>query len=202
MKKMLTAMLAAAVAGALFIAAPLTAAPPGTNHNNSTVVWDDECSQGSGHELSILAPEKLWPPNHKYFSDLYAKATDAEGNRVELLTTGTHDQYDDSGTETNGSGNTIADIRVDPFDEGAEVTSEEGDAQVIALESSSHESNSPGNVQTDWEARAERSGRNMEGRTYTLTATAVFHDGDGDEEQTCSMEVDFHVPHDMRPSNR
>ena len=196
MKKMLTALLAAAVAGALFIAAPLTAAPPGTedyNKSDSTTIGPDVC--GTGNSLTVVAPSDLWPPNHKYYEELAATATDAEGQAITLTTMGTHDQYDaDTGVEQNGSGNTADDITVD--DHEASFVQEDGDAsdpQIIAIEPSQTGSNS---VTTDWKARAERSGRDQTGRTYTFDAIADFVDGD------CSLQVLITVPHDMRRSTR
>lgn len=190
MKKMLTALLAAAVAGALFIAAPLTAAPPDTNHNNSDVTYAEGC--GDGNELLIRAPENLWPPNHKYFEDIYARATGADGEKITVETRGVHDQYDeDTGIEQNGSGNTADDFTVSDEDAGfVQDSGDTSDPQIVAIE--------PGesSVQTDWRARAERSGRDQTGRTYTLQALAEFQDG------MCDLTVQFLVPHDMRPSNR
>ena len=187
MKRRVLALAAAGAIGAGIFAAPLVAAPPGTNHNNS----DEHAATCSGdNELVVRAPEKLWPPNHKYYTDIYALATDGGDGPVELVTTGTHNQYDgDTGTETNGSGNTADDITIN--DEDAELTDDSTDAQPAAFESGT------GSVQTDWQARAERSGRLQEGRTYTLTADASFSDG-----SSCSIDVDFTVPHDMRPSRR
>ena len=190
MKKMLTAMLAAAVAGALFIAAPLVAAPPGTeNYNKSGVVVYD-CEGGS---LTFTAPSDLWPPNHKYYEDISVLATsDDPEEELVLTTTGTHDQYDaDTGVEQNGAGNTADDITVDD-DEAAVIqeNSDSSDPQIVAVE------NGTGTVLTDWQARAERSGRDQTGRVYTLSGDTEFSG------QPCSFEVTMTVPHDMRPSNR
>jgi hypothetical protein len=188
MKKMLTALLAAAVAGALFVASPLGAMPKGTEEFNTSKATVYECDGGT---LTLNAPEKLWPPNHKYYEDVYVLAeADDENDEVSLTTTGTHDQYDaDTGAEQNGSGNTADDITVD--DEGAELTPESTDAQPVALEEGT------GSVQTDWLVRSERSGRDKTGRTYALDGTATFGDG-----EPCSGGVEMLVPHDMRPSNR
>ena len=190
MKRFLTALLAAAVAGALFVAAPLGAAPKGTNHNNSAVT-SGTCSD-DGDTITILAPEKLWPPNHKYFDDLQVVVTDDDAQEVTLTTRGTHDQYDGD-TEQNGSGHTADDIVVNPLDEGADKISADGAPEFVAEEIDT------GGVTTDWVARAERAGRDEDkgGRTYTLTGDSVAANGD-----TCHHSVTFNVPHDMRPSNR
>ena len=190
MKKMLTALLAAAVAGALFVASPLGAMPKGTEEFNKSDVRAEGADCGDGNSLTLVGPEKLWPPNHKYYEgDLFINAQDDDGGEIALETDGTHDQYDaDTGTEQNGSGNTADDITVD--DEDAEVTTEPGDPQPAALEEGT------GEVQTDWAARSERSGRDKTGRTYTLHGLATFDDG------SCEVTATFLVPHDMRPSNR
>ena len=190
MKKMLTALLAAAVAGALFISSPLGAAPKGTeNYNKSFDTAAQDC--GEGNSMSVHAPVKLWPPNHKYYEDFYATATDADGEQVTLTTKGVHDQYADDGTEMNGAGNTTRDIYVDDHEADWVQTNEnQNDPQIVAIESA------PSTVTTDWAVRAERSGRDQTGRTYTFDALADFTDGE------CDITVLITVPHDMRPSNR
>ena len=191
MKRFLTALLAAAVAGTLFVAAPLGAAPKGTeNYNKSFDTAATDCDEG--HELVIHAPTKLWPPNHKYFEDVYVIASsDDSSEAIELTTSGVHDQYGEDGTEMNGAGNTTRDIYVDDEDADKVQTNEDqADPQVVAFEEGA------GSVRTDWAVRAERSGQDQTGRVYTLSAMALI----GDDE--CSVSVDMTVPHDMRPSNR
>ena len=193
MKRYLTALLAAAVAGALFVASPLVAAPKGTSYNQST----DHVTQCAGGTINIFAPDKMWPPNHKYVEDLFVAATDANGDRVDLTTTGTHDQYvegDNGLEEQNGAGNTGDDITSDDAEATVVKSNDEnsGFPNVIATEGDDN-----GSVVTDWKARAERSGRDQTGRVYTLTADAAFSDG-----SPCSAELSITVPHDMRPSNR
>ena len=199
MKRFVTALLAAAVAGALFVASPLIAAPKSTNHNNSDETLAEGC--GDGNELAIVAPEKLWPPNHKYFEDVHARATGSEGENITLETRGVHDQYDADGIEQNGSGNTADDITVD--DEDSEWVQdsdpESSDPQVVAIETGTSE------VITNWAVRAERSGRDQTGRTYTLHALATFAGtgtGTGPGSGSCELTVEMLVPHDMRPSRR
>jgi hypothetical protein len=191
MKKMLTALLAAAVAGALFIASPLGAAPKGTEDYNKSELRATATDCEDGNSLTLVGPEKLWPPNHKYYDgDLYVLAVGDEDEDIALTTTGTHNQYDaDTGAEMNGSGNTADDITTNDAD--ADPTPNSTEAQPAALE------NGVGEVQTDWLVRAERSGRVKEGREYTLSGSATFEDGD-----TCNVSYTFLVPHDMRISNR
>ena len=195
MKRFITGLLAAAVAGALFVASPLVAAPKGQigSYNKSV---DHITACGESGSINIFAPDKMWPPNHKYVEDLFISATDADGGEVSLTSTGTHDQYveGDSGLEEqNGAGNTGDDITSD--DEKATVVQStdenSGFPNIVATESDT------GTVITDWKARAERSGRDQTGRYYTFTAEAKFSDG-----QTCSADLTVIVPHDMRPTNR
>lgn len=190
MKRILALLFAAAVAGALLVAGPLGAAPKGTEHYNTSKSVAGTCE--GDDTMTVIAPEKLWPPNHKYFEDIHVVVTDASGDRVDLVTTGTHNQYDGD-TETNGAGHTADDMTVNPADEGARITSAGGTSQVVAEEGAAR------TVTTDWMARAERAGRDetKSGRVYTLTADSRSSDGD-----VCSADVTFTVPHDMRPSNR
>lgn len=196
------AFTATATVGGLALLGPAIALPPGTeDFNKSEPHVVATCGDNNEHELIVVAPDNLWPPNHKYYGDLAVIAVDGntgEGtNDIDLTSRGEHDQYVDDGsgqpTEMNGSGGTVgSDITVD--DEDADLVKnddEGGDPQVIANEMGNS------SVQTDWKARSERSGRDMDGRQYTLGGTAIFDDG-----SECSGEYVFTVPHDMRKSNR
>lgn len=188
MKRFAAGLLAAAVVGALFVASPLVALPKGTENYNHSAVRDTGENCGPGNAVDLVAPEKVWPPNHKYYDgELHVVATDEQNQMITLATTGTHDQYDGD-IEDNGAGHTADDITV--IDEDADVTTDPGDAQPAAVEENT------GEVQTDWAARAERSGRFKEGRTYTFSGIAEFTDG------SCAVTFDFNVPHDMRASER
>ena len=191
MKRFVTALLAAAVAGALFVASPLIAAPKGTENYNKSTPTAGSCSD-SGDSISIVAPTKLWPPNHKYYEDIHVTVIDDDAQSVTLTTMGTHNQYDGD-TETNGSGHTADDIRANPDDTGASRMSADGAPEFIAEEIATQ------TVTTDWIARAERAGRDetKAGREYTLSASSRGTNGD-----TCTHEVKFTVPHDMRASGR
>ena len=190
MNRRIATILAAGTAGAFALALPLNALPKGVrdsyNKSGDTVFT---CGDAT---LTFHAPTALWPPNHKYYDDITVTYTDAGGGRVTLTSDGTHDGYDgDTGTETNGSGNTADDITSDDAEatDGPDSTS----THPVAVED-----DTDGSVTTDWDARAERSGRIKEGRTYTLSATGTSADGD----PACSGSVTMRVPHDMRKSNR
>ena len=179
---------AAGAVGALALAAPLVAMPKGTDEFNNSSQRADATNCGNGNSLYITYPAKLWPPNHKYYEDIHVVANDTDGNTITLLSTGTHDQY--TGTdEENGSGNTLNDARVADGEGGGADPS--GTATVPAWSETGN-----GHVDTQWWVRAERSGREVAGRTYTISGTATFTDG------SCSISAKILVPHDMRPSNR
>lgn len=203
MNRRMTALLAAGTAGALALALPLTAAPKGTTHTAGSAPHTEQCDAGS---VTVFAPTSMWPPNHKYDTSLYVEATAADGTReVVLESHGFHNQYDGD-AEVNGSGGgngTNAGDDITSDDESATVTkemsadSDSGYPEVVATESDT------GTVRTDWKARAERSGRIQEGRTYTLSGTATFSDGnEATTDPTCTMTWEIKVPHDMRKSTR
>lgn len=187
MNRRIATIIAAGTAGAFAFALPLTALPKGTEHYNKSGSTTIECGE---NKLIFHAPSDLWPPNHKYYEDVWVRYIDAEGDEVTLTSDGTHDGYDgDTGDEVNGSGNTADDIRSDDAEavDGPDST----ETHPVAVETGT------GTVTTDWDVRAERSGRIKEGRTYTLHAIGESSDGD-----TCDGAVTMRVPHDMRKSNR
>lgn len=188
MNRRLLTVAAAGATAAFALALPLSALPKGTEHYNKSADKTVDCGDSA---LTFHAPSDLWPPNHKYYDDITVTYTDDQAtDTVTLTTDGTHDGYDgDTGAETNGSGNTADDITSDDADavDGPDTTS----THPVAVEDGT------GSVTTDWDARAERSGRIKEGRNYTLHAIGESSDGD-----TCEGSVVMHVPHDMRKSNR
>jgi hypothetical protein len=185
-------LIAVGVAGALAVAAPLSAAPPGTDYNNPHSHTKD-C--GTGLSVTYAGPDSMWPPNHKYhkYQPFSVTGTDELGTPVSLTTTGTHNQYDGDteDTEANGSGHTADDITV--TDKDASVTTDDNDAQPAATESGDS-----GTVTTDWAARSERSGRLSDGRTYTVTGRVKDVTG----ARSCMETWTITVPHDQRPANR
>ncbi|MEO7804863.1 MAG: hypothetical protein ABIS18_11265 [Actinomycetota bacterium] len=148
---------------------------------------------GTGNQLYFDGPARLWPPNHKYYAGLIAvTAVDAQNNRIDLNSTGIHNQYEGD-TEWNGSGHTADDIAL-ADGEDAEIQSADGAAEVVA--------NDTGNaiVSIAWKVRSERSGHKTavdgQGRVYTITGEAAFTDG------TCKGSWQIIVPHDMSVKNR
>jgi hypothetical protein len=123
-----------------------------------------------GNTVVYSGPLEMWPPNHKY-RNLSVVATDDESeNTVTLITTGTHDEFAQDGTEMNGAGNTdddFFDVTPGGMDSGT------------------------GSAQTDHQIRGERSGRG-DGRTYTIHSIATFSDG-----ERCEGDFTSTVPHDQ-----
>lgn len=212
MNRRILTLVAAGAAAAFALALPLSAAPPGTTHTAGSSPHTETCDEGT---VTVFAPTSMWPPNHKYDTSLYVEAAatdnpdtedvDESQSEVILESHGYHDQYTDD-TEFNGSGggngtNSGDDITSD--DSTATVTkdasadSESGYPEVVAMEEDT------GTVHTDWKARAERSGQDQTGRTYTLSGTATFSDGDDQTtDPTCTKTWNIQVPHDMRKSTR
>jgi hypothetical protein len=192
-RRLATLVVAAGAIGAFAFVLPSRALPPGTSGYNKS--YDTVIDCGNGNTLTFHAPTNLWPPNHKYYTDIYvlAKASNS-ADKVDLATDGTHNQYDGD-TEANGSGHTADDIAVNDADGKAMTTPSSTATHPAADETGT------GSVLTNWEARAERAGTLSDGRTYTLNGTATFTDANG-KSTSCNGSVQMVVPHDMRPSNR
>jgi hypothetical protein len=196
---------AAGAAAAFAVALPLTAAPKGTTHTAGSSPHTQTCDDGT---VTVFAPTSMWPPNHKYDTTLYVEAVATDSTQEIILEShGYHEQYvEDSNEELNGSGGGNG------TNAGDDITSDDATATPSKLAHDESDSGYPeavasetgtGTVHTDWKARAERSGRDQTGRTYTLSGTATFSDGDDTtEDPTCTMTWNFSVPHDMRSSTR
>lgn len=150
---------------------------------------DDTLAINVGDE-TYAGPLELWPPNHKYDQGtLTVTANDLEDG-VNVVFTATHDQFVTDATtgeavEMNGSGNTTDDI-------------------VPAA----GELNGTGTVSQVFDIRSERSGRVLEGRTYTISGTATFTDdlvADGSARPitgtSCDFAFEITVPHDQGKGN-
>jgi hypothetical protein len=188
-------MLAAGTAGALAIAGPLHALPKGTedyNHNGAPVTF--ACDNGDD-SITYAAPPALWPPNHKYYKDIVVTANGDAGDSVDLMTTGTHNQYEGD-VEQNGTGNTGDDVR--PADGVFNKSQgEDGNAEFVA------DQKGTGSAAETWWARAERSGHksaaDAQGRVYTFSYNATFN---GVACYSSPRTFEVVVPHDMRIANR
>ena len=191
-------LLAVGALGAVAVAAPLTALPPGTEgYNKNAAVVEDLCDNEED-KITYAAPPALWPPNHKYYEgiDITAVANDT-GDAIVLTTTGTHNQYEGD-SEINGTGNTGDDVRpADGTFNSEDDEDTDGNVEFIAVQ------NGTGTASEEWWARAERSGHKSDldhmGREYTFSYNATF-DGEACWETAHTFTVV--VPHDMRKSNR
>lgn len=170
-----TKLLAGVAALGLFVAAPALAGNGKANNANKfgqETTRSHDCGS-AGDQVSLTGLELLWPPNHKY-QDFTIVADDADDSGpTELTIELTHDQMVD-GEEMNGSGNTT--------DDG---TTENGTAMQTKM--------GDGDVPIDFQLRSERSGRDLDGRTYTVTYEAAF-----DGAAMCMGSFEVSVPHDRR----
>jgi len=163
---------------ALFVACGLVAVAPATSgptDAKNSYPKQSQTTTCNGDTLTLYGAKKLWPPNHKYRT---YTVTAHESHPTGILgytlkTTATSNQPDDA----LGDGHTVM------------------DANPPAAEAPG---SSTVDAQTTHMLRAERSGTDQAGRTYTITADADFDGG----ANSCHASWDIVVPHDMRPSNR
>lgn len=122
---------------------------------------------GNGDQVIFSGAKELWPPNHKYQSLTVTADGSDDTENVSIMTsiTSSEDEFE------IGSGHTAADA-MPPMaaDDGM------GEASVSHM------------------VRAERSGRNKDGRTYTIDAHATFDNGS----KSCDETFVVHVAHDQR----
>lgn len=147
----------AALAALVVIAVATTGATAGDNPKATKKVVTVDCinavtGQDEG-DITYDGPDSVWPPNHKYVTATITLTDDdaepaTDGAAVAVA--GTHDQILSDGTELNGSGNTDPATDVVP---GAGSGSPSASAPVSF--------------------RAERSGREQDGRVYTFTVTGT-----------------------------
>lgn len=132
-----------------------------------TETCKDSAGQPTGDTIEYAGPEMMWPPNHK-MQPVSFTAHNGSAAAVSTVLTVVADAADAFGGDGGAQHEPDEDYPGGPGATGTE------------------------SATVPFEIRSERSGRG-EGRTYTLTAKAVF-----DQVRTCSMTVDVVVPHDMR----
>ncbi len=160
---------------AVAVAAPAAANRPQEAKDQTPSEERVACDEEGDNEIVFLGDLVMWPPNHKTQTVLVSAVDNSnDDDPVTIFTSSTHDEYLEDGSELNGSGNTDNDAE-DAANSADPAVDEDGD----------------GVATTSVEVRSERSGRG-DGRTYTISATAMF----GEEE--CSTEFFVEVPHDMR----
>lgn len=124
--------------------------------------------------ITYDGPDSVWPPNHKYVSaNITVTDEDAEPatDDATVAASGSHDQVLADGSELNGSGNT---------DPATDVVPGAGAGKPSAA--------------TTISFRAERSGREADGRTYTFTVNGTTDSGLTECEPVTFTAT---VPHDQ-----
>ena len=172
----LAALAAALVAGTTGATAAGEHANDGPKSKNGTQTADcrDSLGQKQG-TFTYDGPLSVWPPNHKYVTATITLVEDADADPLDDVTvaaTGTHDQLLEDGSEMNGAGNTDPATDVVPGAPGA----------------------GTGSAATTVRFRAERSGRDKTGRTYTFTATGTTDSGASECQPVSFTAL---VPHDQ-----
>lgn len=138
----------------------------------------DTPTNDSGDLVTLVGPDQLWPPNHKFVQEPVTATSGTSGDEVTITLTPTITDA----TGGDGGPQNDPDFNTDPG----------SDTQLSA--------NGTGSATAALELRAERSGKG-EGRTYTINWTATFgtrscsSDPNGDQDH---QPFTITVPHDMR----
>ena len=178
----LAALVIATVAGATGASAAGEHLNDGPKSKNTAGISKDCVNEATNLKegtFTYVGPTSVWPPNHKYVT---ARVTltdeDAETalDDVTVAVGGTHDQLLADGQEMNGSGNT---------DPATDVLPGAGAGK--------------GSATAVFRFRAERSGRDKTGRTYTFTANGTTDSGTSKCKPVTFTAV---VPHDQRAGSR
>lgn len=181
--------LALSLAAALLTTSAAVAAPgngqgKGQGHQQTQTDQLHECFYDDGERAGtarFTGTDDLWPPNHKYRDATAVWATDDADDSFMGMYDATHNQLDAEGNEMNGSGNTQDDIIDDAENSGVLNSEAYGNPQVV-----------------NFQIRAERSGRDKAGRTYTITGDwTITDDEDASRQADCAFEFSIHVPHDQ-----
>ena len=170
---------AAIPASALVAVSPSVAPQPGPKKENpkaESTTGDtrtcDSADEGT-NTITYAGPVTMWPPNHK-MRDWTIVATDSSGDDAVTLFTVITSSQPDNGI---GDGNT------------------ENDS--VSDSSSADVAMGTPSAENAGQVRSERSGPDKAGRTYTLTSTATFDNG----ETTCTERFFVTVPHDQGKGN-
>lgn len=163
------------LAGALTavgIAAPSIAG--GNKYASTSQSFTCESMLGETGTVTLVGPEKLWPPNHKFVDEpVTATSTDPS----EQVTLTLVPEVDDAAGGDGGSNH-------DP------------DAQLVGG-SEDFTASGTGSATAALQLRAERSGKG-EGRIYTINWTAMFGSDECSSDDEGNSPFVITVPHDMR----
>lgn len=180
---MTTRLIAAALCALLLIPAAAGAQPsadkPGKgNHAGQGPDGTPDLAQDcDGGTVEYDGPTDVWPPNHKLIPADLTFTPDTDDMYSYSAMAG-HDQVVD-GEELNGSGNT-------PFETDIAFVQEDGTTTQMIMGMETGEQTFPMQV------RAERSGRDMTGRTYTIAGMVTYGMG-----EPCDFAFEITVPHDQ-----
>ncbi len=168
---------------AFAIAAPAAAGPGNSPHpkpgsQSDLVTVDCNTTSEPADTITLDGPTLLWPPNHKLvdISIVMTDGDDGENAPVEFVTTSSHDEIAEDGTEMNGSGNT--DVDTVDADASGDMGQAEGTVQV----------------------RAERSGRG-DGREYFVTVDGMAGDDECTADFTILVPHDMRPSNRVKPNN-
>ncbi len=176
----LSRVLLLALAVLMTVPAAATADPgKGKNPATTTSTRTVECDGGV---VTFTGPDEMWPPNHKLEDASLTFTPDEDTESYSYMAMAGHDQVVD-GEEMNGSGNT-------PFETDFAFVGEDGSTSQAAMGMETDE------VTLPMQIRAERSGQDRDGRTYTLSGMVTFTDGDM-MDMACEFEFTVLVPHDQ-----
>jgi hypothetical protein len=171
--KLVRAAFAALIVGAMIH--PATAAPGHPAGGSGSVA----CNDGN----VTWSPTNLWPPNHKMQTiTINYTDNDNDGDMI-AITVGmiTDDQAaSDGSNEQKGSGQPTAQQGLDWSGTGNSGTA-----------------NDPGTATTTAQVRAERSGQDMTGRTYTIQVMCSDMGGSDMENDMQTVDLTVTVPHDQ-----
>ena len=146
---------------------------PGQADNSFKNKYDDTQSVhdcGDDSDITYNGPLKMWPPNHK-LQDVSITAHDRDAEPV--------------------TDDTSLTVTFEVLDAVGGDGGPQHDPDVVMLNPTA--TGNP-DATVPLQLRSERSGKG-EGRTYHLTATAVFDDGT--PTSSCTAEFEVVVPHDM-----
>lgn len=166
------AMPASALVGVTPTAQPKKENPKAQNTDGDTRTC--ETADDGTNTITYVGPVSMWPPNHK-MRDWNIVATDSSGDDAVTLFTVITSSQPDNGV---GDGNT------------------ENDS--VSDSSSADVAMGTPSAENAGQVRSERSGPDKAGRTYTLTSTATFDNG----ETTCTEQFFVTVPHDQGKGSR
>lgn len=171
-----TRLILAALMALLLIPTATGAAPEGSRGDRTTE--QETTTTCDGGTVTFAGPDEIWPPNHKLLPASLTFTPDDMAMMYQYTAMAGHDQVID-GEEMNGSGNT-------PFETDFAFVGEDGTTTQVIAGMGTEELTFPMQV------RAERSGRDLTGRTYTVMGEVTYG-----MNMPCMFAFTILVPHDQ-----